>query len=281
MKLAKKYGVASDYHNNGGYEVYTDQEQFERVVEALPTINEALAEITGHQEVWKVVDAGPGIRPDCKLVYNPLEGQLHPGKLVAHLINRCQQAGIRLLFGTEVEKIEEVAGESRLILAEGTTLTCQQLILTTNAFTSDLLPAVNIQAVRNQILISKPIAGLQLKGCYHHERGYVYFRNVGQNRILIGGARHLAGKDSETVNFGPNTEVEAILKDYVQRFISLPAGQTFEVDQRWSGIIAQGGKSPIIEKKANGWVVAVRLSGMGVALSGQVAEEAAMLALEK
>ena len=63
----------------------------------------------------------------------------------------------------------------------------------------------------------------------------------------------------------------------MNRFLSID-NEEVEVEFSWSGIIAQGTeKSPIVQAVHPGLVLAVRLSGMGVALSAEVGERAAKL----
>lgn len=65
-----------------------------------------------------------------------------------------------------------------------------RLVIATHAFTSKLFPFIKVKPARNQVLITEPIPGLKLKSSYYYQKGYGYFRNVGQ-RVLIGGFRHL------------------------------------------------------------------------------------------
>jgi glycine/D-amino acid oxidase-like deaminating enzyme len=115
--------------------------------------------------------------------------------------------------------------------------------------------------------------GLRLRGTYHFNEGYVYFRNVG-DRVLLGGGRNVDIAGETTQQFGSSEPVIAYLKAFAQRHFDFP----LEWERAWSGIIGTGpDKAPIIERVSPRVVAAVRLSGMGVALSAQVAEEAADL----
>ena len=58
-----------------------------------------------------------------------------------------------------------------------------------------------MQPARAQVLITKPIKNLQIKGTFHLDKGYYYFRNI-DNRILFGGGRNLDFKTEETSEFG-------------------------------------------------------------------------------
>lgn len=271
-RLEELYGPYCDYVNQGGYEVFQDEATMQRVKAALPVLNRGFARITGNQEVWTTRDRVAGVKTKLPVFFNPLEGQLQPAKLAAHLMDRCRSLGIRLLFGAAVETVCDTS----VHLSTGAEIRTDQIVLTTNAFTPNLLSDLPLRPVRNQVLLTKPIPDLSLRGCYHHQRGYVYFRNVGSDRILIGGARHLAGEVAQTMDFGPNQLIEKQLMNYLEAFVAIPKEQ-IQIEQSWSGIIAQGGKSPIVQRHQNGWVLAVRMSGMGVALSARVAQRAADL----
>lgn len=280
QRLAENYGPLVDYQQQGGYEVFYDAAQYERVLSELPMLNEALEAITGQRDVWHPVATAAGIAADVKLLHNRLEGQLHPGLLVQHLERLCHQAGIRLLFGVEVLGVQETETSVDIQLSAGS-FAASQVIFTTNAFTPALLPGLDIVPARNQVLITRPIPGLQLRGCFHRERGYVYFRNVGKDRLLIGGARHLAKAEENTEQFGENPYlIEALLADL--RRSSVYKIEQSHIETSWSGIIAQGKeKSPILQRISPRQVVAARLAGMGVALSAEIGERAAALVVEQ
>ena len=262
-----------DWAANGGYEIIDDPATEATVRQRLPELNALLAEVTGRAQTWHITTPLNGIFT----LHNTLEAQLHPGKLVEVLLADCRRAGVRLLFGAAVT---EVRGDGVTVADHGA-VTADQVILTVNAFARRLLPeafAEEIRPVRNQVLLSRPLPGLRLRGCYHYHEGYVYFRNVGEDRLLIGGARHLAGSRSETDAFGPNQEVADQLIDRLRRW--LPAYDLGPEDfpVRWSGIIAQGGdKTPVLRRTESGILVAGRLAGMGVALSADLARRAAAL----
>jgi len=265
------------WQKNGGYEVIDEEPKAALVRERLPELNAMLAEVTGVQETWTYTANPFSNTKDC--LRNGFEAQLHPGKLVALLLGDCHRAGIRFLFGCEVDKVGGAAGA---IIIEGAgwgSIVAKQALVTVNAFARKLLPVdfpENIRPVRNQILLSKPLSGFKLRGCYHYHEGYVYFRNVGADRLLIGGARHLAGASSETDTFGPNGVPEAYLLEKLNQWLPGQRWANEDFPVRWSGIIAQGdGKSPVLRYSSDGILIAGRLAGMGVALSAALAQRAA------
>ncbi|TXF91429.1 FAD-binding oxidoreductase [Neolewinella aurantiaca] len=272
------------WRKHGGYEVIDDKKTAEMVSERLPELNALLAEVTELKDTWSVV-ADSGWSGSIKLsLHNRLEAQLHPGKLVSLLLEDCHRAGVRFLFGCQVDHVGATAGAVTVEGAGWGRVDAKQALVTVNAFARDLLPAEfpeSIRPVRNQILLSDSLPDFKLRGCYHYHEGYVYFRNVGKDRMLIGGARHRAGEASETDVFGPNGVPEAFLIDKLNEWFPERKWTDADFPTRWSGIIAQGdGKSPVLRYANNNVLVAGRLAGMGVALSAALASRAAKMISE-
>jgi hypothetical protein len=80
------------------------------------------------------------------------------------------------------------------------------------------------------------------------------------------------------MNFGTSDLIQNRLMTILKENI-LPE-QPFEIEQWWSGILGIGPqKIPIIQQYSENITVAVRLSGIGVAISSLVAEEGVRLCL--
>ena len=136
----------------------------------------------------------------------------------------------------------------------------------------------DINPGRGMVIITKPIKNLKLKGCFHYNRGYYYFRNF-QNRVIFGGGRQLDLKNEQTMEFGINETIKNSLINDLD-FIILP-NTKYELDMEWSGIMAFGStKEPIIKKIHKNTVMGVRLGGMGVALGSLVGKKVSDLLLE-
>ncbi|MPN37358.1 hypothetical protein SDC9_184875 [bioreactor metagenome] len=148
-------------------------------------------------------------------------------------------------------------------------------MIATNAFTRNLLPEIDLVPARGQILLTEPVENLKLKGTFHYDEGFYYFRNLG-NRVLLGGARNQDFKNEETDELVTTVFLQNHLENFLKTVI-LP-NQDFKISNRWSGIMAMGKeKSPIITKISDRQIVAVRLSGMGVALAPKIGEMVAAL----
>jgi len=134
---------------------------------------------------------------------------------------------------------------------------------------------LDIKPARAQVLITRPILGLRVKGTFHLDRGYYYFRNVG-SRLLLGGGRNLNFEGEETDTFGITRQIQQHLERMLKNLI-IP-NHSFEIDMRWSGIMGIGSnKQPIIQQAGQRIYCAVRMGGMGVAIGAIVGEEAAEL----
>lgn len=260
---------AIDFELNGGFEILNNNEPLQRIDE----VNEKLKSITGTERTYflnqnKIKEFGLG-RSEY-LIENPSEGSLHSGKLLQKLLEKCHELKVEFLFGTEVNTIDENINEIEVQLSENISIKSNQLIHCTNAFASTFLKEEEIIPARGQVILTEPIENLQLKGTFHYDEGFYYFRNLG-NRILLGGGRNQDFKTEETTAFETTEFLQNHLENFLKEVI-LP-NQHVEISLRWSGIMAMGSeKTPIIKQVSERQFCAVRLSGMGVALAPKIGE---------
>ncbi len=211
------------------------------------------------------------------LLKNKLEAQIDPGKMMKALLAKVSELGVPVLNSCEVKKINEQENGIVLETNQGN-FSCKNVALTTNAFVSELLPSINVVPGRGQVVITKPIANLKLKGTFHYDKGYYYFRNV-ENRVLLGGGRNLDFKAEETTEFGETEKVQQALLTLLHEII-LP-NTAFEIEQKWSGIMAFGDAlHPIIEEVRPNVFCAVRCNGMGIAIGSHTGLEVGELVLK-
>ena len=273
-----------DYLPYGGFEVFDANQQsvFNDMQAQMNTMNELLADVVGHPHVF-AIHPDPralGLQPNVLVIQNKEEGQLHTGKMLKRLLDLCKNAGIEIQRGLTLEAWVEESKAMRLEFKEGLVLKSEQLLIATNGFTKRLMPALEIAPARNQVLITEPIPGLKLKGTFHAEEGYLYFRNVA-NRVLIGGGRHWNFESSQTDAYDNEPALLEQLMNYMQQMVDF--GETKPVmDMTWSGILGVGEeKTPILSRMNQRLVTAVRLGGMGVAIGMGLGEQAAELLLDK
>jgi len=125
------------------------------------------------------------------------------------------------------------------------------------------------------VVVTAPIENLKIKGTFHFDNGYYYFRNI-DDRILFGGGRNLDVKGETTTELSVTEAIIEALKTNLSEFI-LP-NQSFQIEYQWAGIMGVGeAKKPIIELIDPKIAVGVRLGGMGVAIGASVGKDLAEL----
>jgi glycine/D-amino acid oxidase-like deaminating enzyme len=151
------------------------------------------------------------------------------------------------------------------------------VVVATNAWIPELVQdheAAKITPARGQILVTEPIESLPLKGSFHLDEGYVYFRSF-EDRILLGGARNLAFDEEQTTSHDITDRIQDALEKLLREVIA-PYRPSIKVEYRWAGTMAfSPSKHPIVEKVKPNVIVAFGCNGMGVALSSEVAARAA------
>ena len=258
-----------DFELSGGYEILNNDLPLQKMDE----VNENLKSITGISNTYslqqnKIQDFGLG--KSNFLIENPCEGSLHSGKLLQKLLEKCHELKVEFLFGTEVMGVDEDTNRIQVQLSDVLSIQAEQLIHCTNAFSSNFLENEEIIPARGQILITEPIENLKLKGTFHYDEGFYYFRNLGDS-VLLGGGRNQDFKTEETTDFQTTEFLQMHLENFLREVI-LP-NQEFRIALRWSGIMAMGSeKTPIVKQLSERQFCAVRLSGMGVALAPKIGE---------
>lgn len=271
-----------DFQMLGGYEMFTDEDEetYQSCAARIPDFNQKIGIITGHPETYKIVDdrlPGFGFRGVNHLILNQPEGQVHTGKMMATLLQKATEQGIQIFNGINLTRLEDSSQGVELETETGWVLRVPRVLVAVNGFAKTLLPDAEVTPARNQVLVTQPIPGLRVKGCFHYDRGYYYFRNV-DGRILLGGGRHLDNSTEQTSEFGSNALIRSALVQLLKTVIC--PGQPIEVDAWWTGILGLGPvKKTIVERYSDNVVIAVRLSGMGVAIGTLIGQEGAEMLL--
>ena len=272
IKLRKKFGDDNiDYQTKGSIEIFTNKNKHElhEAIDSLQGINTILSRELDLERIftYKNNSSLPNV---IGTIHNDYEGQLNTGKLYRTIYRYAQNLGINLLGGFEVLKWESDT-EITITTRQQINLKTKNLILCTNAFTPNLVDE-DISPCRGQVIVSEKMDQLPIKGLYHYDNGYYYWRDI-DNRILLGGARNYDSAGETTDKIETSDMIISELKRFMEEQIT---GNPISIEYQWSGIMGMGKskqKMPIIKKLEPHVYVAARLGGMGVALSASVAEE--------
>jgi glycine/D-amino acid oxidase-like deaminating enzyme len=262
-----------DFQQNKGFELFQESDFFESCNTKKAGINNLLKPIF-KTDVFSVSDNHfrfQNIHQHYSV--NNFEGQINTGKMARELLFLVQKNGVKILNTIQVESFVEKE-EYVVVKTNKIEFKTHKLFLATNGFSKELLEE-EVKPARAQVLITKPIKNLQIKGTFHLEKGYYYFRNI-EDRILFGGGRNLDFKGEETTQFGQSGIIQQQLEKILKETI-LP-DTPFEIEHRWSGIMGVGNQKKAIVKQVSKHVFCgVRLGGMGIAIGSLVGKELAEL----
>jgi glycine/D-amino acid oxidase-like deaminating enzyme len=265
------------YQSYGGFELFKDNEQAlaEECLKKIPYYNGLISEVVGHKNTYletKNEINTFGFSNTSFLIKNQLEAQIDPGLMIKKLIAKAVSLGVVVLNNCEVKEIRQESNGVILETNHGL-FNAEKVLLSTNAFIKKLAPELQLTPGRGQVIVTKPIKNLKVKGTFHYDKGYFYFRNI-DDRILLGGGRNLNFEAEETTEFGETNLVQDALQKLLNEVI-LP-NIPFEIEHKWSGIMGFGPQlEPIIEQIRPAIFCAVRCNGMGIAIGSQTGKEAA------
>ncbi|WP_316735625.1 FAD-binding oxidoreductase [Pedobacter aquatilis] len=269
-----------DYKQLGGYELFKPEDKIlsTECVVKIEHYNSLIQPIIGSKSfsVSNSKIKSFGFNGIDSIIENQYEAQIDTGKMMLALIEYAQHLGINIFNNCAVDEII-AQNYIQLVKTKQGNFSGKKIIVATNAFVKKLIPDLDVTPGRGQVLITKPIKNLKIAGTFHYDKGYYYFRNI-NDRIMLGGGRNLDFKAEETTELGLTKKVQDVLEQLLNEVI-LPDTK-FEIDCRWSGIMAFGKKlEPIITEALPNVFCAVRCNGMGVAVGSQTGADVAEMVL--
>jgi len=275
--LRKNLGdVNIDFQPNGGHELFLEKDEalYQNCLKQIDNVNQLLLSVFG-EKAFKVHQNSFDFKNiQENYITNRFEAQIDTGKMMLNLLKLVRSQHITILNAISVETFSD-NGSRVFVKTNQFEFHTKKLCIATNGFASRLLNET-VKPARAQVLITKPIKNLHIKGTFHLDEGYYYFRNI-DDRILFGGGRNLDFSGEETMSFGETqlvqNRLETILND------SILPNTEFEIERRWSGIMGMGNqKKPIVKQISDNVCCGVRLGGMGIAIGSAIGIELARLA---
>lgn len=212
------------------------------------------------------------------LVHTPFEGIIHSGRMMESLWGIAAAKGIRIRTGCAVSAID--GGRIDVTTPNGRrTVVADQIVVATNAWpvAVDGMMRDEYVPARGQIVVTTPIDDLRLRGSYHMDEGYVYFRSLG-DRVLLGGARNIDVAGEQTFTMETTDVIQDRLME-ILRTVILP-GREYAIDHRWAGMMGfSHDKRPHVERYTPHVIRAFGCNGMGVAIGSTIARRAAAMVM--
>jgi gamma-glutamylputrescine oxidase len=257
----------------GGYELFLEKDSslYDTCLQKMKEVNSLLKPIFKDAVFSNVTNSFDFKGVQNNYIRNEFEGQIDTGKMMQELIKKVQKEGVIILNNSTVETYTEQFNNVA-IKTNHFEFSCAKLILTTNGFAQQLINE-DVQPARAQALITKPIKNLNIKGTFHLDCGYYYFRNI-DSRILLGGGRNLDFNSENTTEFSQTDRIQNALETLLKNTIL--SNREFEIEHRWSGIMGVGSqKKPIVKQLSNHVYCGVRMGGMGIAIGSTIGREVA------
>lgn len=274
--LRKRLGdTVLDFKPYGGYELFLQEDEatYSECLQKMPFLNEILKPLFKADVFSKEVDRFAFANIKEYSIFNPFEAQINTGNMMQALFKEAISKDVLILNQVEVSSFTDKNDSVELVINDYSFNT-KKMLFATNGFASQLTNN-EVKPARAQVLITEPIANLDIKGTFHLDKGYYYFRNF-EDRILLGGGRNLDFEGETTTNLSQTEKIQNKLEDLLKNVI-LP-NQEFQIAHRWSGIMGIGAhKNPIVSQLSNNVYCGVRLGGMGVAIGSLIGKELADL----
>ena len=264
-----------DFKPYGGYELFLNEDSgiYHDCISKLPYINGLLQPLFGTDVFTEQADHFNFKNIQSNLIYNCFEAQIDTGNMMQALLKEAISSNILILNQQTVSNYHETQNGVEVALGNFS-FKSKKLLFATNGFATQITDGA-VKPARAQVLITEPIPGLEIKGTFHLDKGYYYFRNIGE-RILIGGGRNLDFDGETTTEFGLTEIIQNRLEQLLKEVI-LP-GVDFKIAHRWSGIMGLGeSKNPIVNQLSDNVYCGVRLGGMGIAIGSLIGSELADL----
>lgn len=275
-------GADIGFVDDGGHEIYLhDHAAIHRIDEVNNCIESILGPAAFAERSALATQYGFSDKV-ATLIRTPHEATIDSGKLVRTLWGIAAQLGAQIRTGAEVLHIEDHADGAHITVRTVTgdvRVTAKNVVVAANAWipnlvSSDLLP--EIRPGRGQVLVTKPLDNLQLRGSFHYDEGYYYFRRLG-DRVLLGGGRNIDFAREQTTSHETTAPIQDALEDLL-RTVIVPHHDNVEIEYRWAGTMGfTSTKQPFVERVLPHTVVAFGCNGMGVALSSSIATSAAAM----
>ncbi|MFM7467254.1 MAG: NAD(P)/FAD-dependent oxidoreductase [Crocinitomicaceae bacterium] len=257
------------YQECGSWDLITDETE-KLDPNFISYLNENTYKITGHKEVYTEERESInrfGFNGFYTAYKNRLEGSLHTNLLIHQLFKRVISDDIHVLFGINADSLNSYSTSTSIQTSFGQ-INAGKVLICTNGFANQFLDDDEVEPARAQVLITKPIANLNIEGTFHIDKGYTYFRNI-DNRILLGGGRNLYFSEERSNEFKNTVKIQSYLMNLLNK--KLIPREEIAVDYFWSGIMGIGKeKKPVIKKVNNNVYCGVRMGGMGVAIGSEV-----------
>ena len=250
--LVAEHGINCDLRWNGSDQIAGDGDEWREVEESARRLTAEGVAVTVDRSARCATYAD--------------DGELHPVRWVRGLAAAAVAKGARIHESTRVDAVR--MGEART--AAGV-VRAGAIVLCTNAYTSHLADS-RVRPVRGQMLATAPAPPVFARPAYAN-RGYRYWRQSSDGRVLVGGWRDTAVEEE----VGEEERTTDVIQSQLETFLR-QQGVTAAVTHRWAGTMGFSHDAlPYVGRIAEGMFVCGGFTGHGMAFGPASAELVAAL----
>jgi gamma-glutamylputrescine oxidase len=250
--LVAEHGIECELRWNGSDQIAGDDEEWDEVAES--------ARLLAAEGVTVTTD------PAARCATYADDGELHPVKWIRGLAAAAVRAGARIHEDTRVTRVADGVAAT-----ERGAVRAANVVLCTNAYTRHLTKS-RVRPVRGQMLATAPTAPVFARPAYAN-RGYQYWRQRPDGRVLVGGWRDTA-VDEEV---GEEERTTAKIQSQLEAFLT-SRGIRAVITHRWAGTMGFSHDAlPYVGRTGARLFVCGGFTGHGMAFGPASAQVVAML----
>ena len=239
-EIVAAHGIACDLEWNGSVQIAGDDEEWTEMLAS------AVALLRRGYRVE--------IDEAAQCVFVPDDGAFHPIRFLRGLAAAAETAGVRICEGTEVSAVSRDSART----ARGR-VTSRSVVVCTNAYAPHLVDA-RVRPVRGQMLATAPLPERVLSRPVYAHRGFRYWRQTSDRRVVVGGWRDVAVDEEVGEDERLNDRVQAMLDAFLRE-----AGIAGAVTHRWAGIMGFSHDGlPYVGRLSSGVFLNVGFTGHGM-----------------
>ena len=224
-------------------------------------------QVAGDEAEWEDIRAsarelgasGTRVRlePDRLAAVYEEDGEMQPVRFVRGLADAAEAVGARIHENTNVTRVaRDLVATGRHTLRAGAVVVC------TNAYTRRVIDA-RIAPVRGQVLATAPVAERIFPRPVYAHRGYRYWRQTREGRVVVGGWRDTAAD----VEVGEDATPTDAIQRHLDSFLAEHRVRA-HVTHRWAGIMGFSHDAlPYVGRRADGIYMSAGFTGHGNAFA--------------
>lgn len=177
----------------------------------------------------------------CALV-NPSDASINSYQLMRHLASKLKvHPSLASKFTSPIVENQEVFsmeadGAKAIVRTPDFTISCEHVLVCTNAYTSLLLPGFNeiVKPRRGQMLGLAP-NGRTLAASYYANDGSEYFRQAADGTIVVGGCRTYFAEEEVGFEDRTTAHVQNALESFARAMLGYRQDEPLPITSRWAG----------------------------------------------